>query len=177
MNAEQRAVLMIGRAEIAQAEMRLGLELLLQCRDDARLAEAGFARDQHDLAVARLGARPAAQQQVDFLVTADQPGQRRSVQGLEPALDDTRTHHLPSRDRRDDSLHLDGAEVAVLGEIADQPPRACGDDDRVRLGQGLQPGSEVRRFTDDRSLLRGSFANQFADDHQPGGDPDARLQL
>jgi hypothetical protein len=41
--------------------MRLGMEALRQCRGDARLAEAGFARDQHDLAIARLGTRPAAQ--------------------------------------------------------------------------------------------------------------------
>jgi hypothetical protein len=42
----ERAVLVIGRAEIAQAGMRLGMEALRQCRGDARLAEAGFARDR-----------------------------------------------------------------------------------------------------------------------------------
>ena len=36
--------------------------------------------DQHDLAVAGLGARPAAQQQADLLVTADQAGQSRTTQ-------------------------------------------------------------------------------------------------
>ena len=76
--------------------MRLGAEALRQCRSDARLADAGFARDQHDLAVARLGARPAAQQQVDLLVAADQRGQRRSAQRLEPARDDARTQYLPA---------------------------------------------------------------------------------
>ena len=91
--------------------------------------------------------------QVDFLVAADQPGQRRSVQSLEPALDNTRTHHLPSRDRRGDALHLDGAEIAVLEEIANQPPRASGDDDRVRLGQGLQAGGKVGRFPNDGLFL------------------------
>ena len=141
---EQRAVLVIGRAEIAQAEMRLGVEALLQCRGDARLADAGLARDQHDLAVARLGARPAPQQQVDLLVAADQRRQRRSAQCLEPARDDARPQYLPGRHRRGDALDLDGAEIAVLEEIADQPARARGDDDRVRLGQGLQPGGEVR---------------------------------
>ena len=39
------------------------------------------------------------------------------------------------------------------------------------------PGGEVRRLTDDRLLLRRAFADQVADDHQPGGDPDARLEL
>ena len=157
--------------------MRLGLEALRQCRGDARLADAGFAGDQHDLAVSRLGARPAAQQQVDLLVAANQPGQRRSAQRLEPARDGARTQYLPGRHRRGDALDLDGAEIAVLEEIADQPARARGDDDRVRLGQGLQPGGEVRRLADDRLLLRRAFADQIADDHQPGGDPDARLEL
>ncbi len=96
---------------------------------------------------------------------------------LEPALHRAGTQHLPSRHRRGDALHLDGAEIAVLEEIADQPARACGDDDRVRLGQGLQTGGEVRRFADDRLFLRRAFADQIADDHQPGGDPDARLEL
>jgi hypothetical protein len=120
--------------------MRLGLKPVLQCRGDARLAEAGFATDQHDLAVARLGARPAPQQQVDLLVAADHPGPRRSAQRLEPARNDTRTQYLPSRHRRGDPLALDGAEIAVFEEIAEQPARASRDDDRVRLGQGLQPG-------------------------------------
>ena len=103
--------------------------------------------------------------------------QRRSAQRLEPARDGARTQHLPGRHRPGDALHLDGAEIAVLEEIADQPARARGDDDRVRLGQGLQPGGEVRRLTDDRLFLRRAFADQIADDHQPGGDPDARLEL
>src|ERR1700731_828337 len=104
--------------------MRLDMETLLQCIGDARLADAGFAGDQHDLAVARLGAGPAAQQQVDFLVAADERGQRRSAQRLEPALYGARTQSLPSRDRRGDALHLDGAEIAILEEIANQPAGA-----------------------------------------------------
>ena len=74
-------------------------------------------------------------------------------------------------------LTLTAPRSLILEEIADQPARARGDDDRVRLGQGLQPGGEVRRLADDRLLLRRAFADQIADDHQPGGDPDARLQL
>ena len=157
--------------------MRLGVEALRQCRAQARLADAGLAGDQHHLAVAGLGALPAPQQKFDLLVAADQPAQRRAAQRLEPALHRARTQHLPSRHRRGDALDLDGAEIAVLEEIADQPARARGDDDRVRLGQGLQPGGEVRRFADDRLLLRRAFADQIADDHQPSGDPDARLEL
>jgi hypothetical protein len=157
--------------------MRVGVEALLQSRGDARLADAGLPGDQHDLAVARLGARPPAQQQVDLLVAANQRAQCRSAQCLEPALDGARAQHLPSRHGCGDALDLDGAEIAVFEEIAKQPPRARGDDDSIRLGQGLQPGGEVRRLADDRLLLRRSRANQIADDHQPCGDADARMQL
>jgi len=53
-----------------------------------------------------------------------------------------------------DPLDLDGAEIAVLEEIADQSARARGDDDRIRPGQGLQPGREVRGLANDRLFLR-----------------------
>jgi len=45
-----------------------------------RAPVAAVRGDQHDLAVAGLGARPAAQQQADLLVTADQAGQSRTTQ-------------------------------------------------------------------------------------------------
>jgi hypothetical protein len=90
---------------------------------------------------------------------------------------DARAQYLPSRHRPCDPLDLDGAEIAVFEEIADQPPRPRGDDDCVRLGQGLQPGGEVGRFANDRLFLRRALADQIADHHQPSGDPDPRLQL
>src|SRR6516225_5504341 len=68
---EQRALLVIGRAEIAQTDMGLGLEAPFQLCSDARLADAGLAGDQHDLAVSGLGAGPASQQQIELLVAAD----------------------------------------------------------------------------------------------------------
>jgi CheY-like chemotaxis protein len=49
-----------------------------------------------------LGACPAAQQQIDLLVTSDQRGQRRAAQRLEAALDGTWAQHLPSRHREQD---------------------------------------------------------------------------
>ncbi len=41
----------------------------------------------------------------------------------------------------------------------------------------LQPGGEVRRFADDRLLLRRALADQVADHDQAGGNPDARFEL
>jgi hypothetical protein len=51
--------------------MRLDMKALLQSRGNARFAEAGFARNQDNLAVPRLGAFPAAHQTADFLVPAN----------------------------------------------------------------------------------------------------------
>jgi hypothetical protein len=67
--------------------------------------------------------------------------------------------HLPRRYRRVDALDVDGAEIGVFEQIADQSSRTGGDDDRIRLGQALQPRSQVRRFTDDGLLLGRAFAN------------------
>jgi hypothetical protein len=58
---EKSAVLVIGRAEITQVEMRLGAKAVVQCCGEPRLADAGLAGDQHDLTVACLGAGPPAQ--------------------------------------------------------------------------------------------------------------------
>jgi hypothetical protein len=85
--------------------------------------------------------------------------------------------YLPSGHRPGDALDLDGAEVAIFEEIADQSARTRGDDDRVGLGQGLQTGGEIGRFTDDRLFLRRAFTDQIANDHQPGGDADPRLEF
>src|SRR5215467_9091914 len=126
------------------------MEALFQLRGDARLADSGFAGDEHNLTVTCLGARPTPQQQVDLLVAADQRRQRRSVQSLEPARDSTRTQNLPYRHRRRDAFHLDGAKIAVLEESADQPACARGDHDSIGFGQGLQTSSEVWCLADDR---------------------------
>ena len=51
--------------------MRLDLQTFFQLRDDARLSDSGFSGEEHDLTVAGIGARPTAQQQVDFLFAAN----------------------------------------------------------------------------------------------------------
>ena len=47
----------------------------------------------------------------------------------------------------------------------------------ARRSERLQPRGEIGRLADDRLFLRRALADQVADDHQPGGDPDARLQF
>jgi hypothetical protein len=60
---------------------------------------------------------------------------------------------------------------------ADQPARGGRDHHGAGVGQGLQSRRQVRRLPDHRLLLRGAFADQFADHDEAGGDPDANLQL
>src|SRR6516165_3721748 len=102
---------MIRRTEVAQTDMLLAAQSLHDRSDGARFANTRLAGDQHDLAVSSLRARPSAQQQVDFLIAADQRAHHRFVQRVEPAGDGARTQHLPYRHRLADSLDLSGAKV------------------------------------------------------------------
>ena len=75
--------------------MRLALEPGQQAFGDARLADAGLAREQHDPALAALGLIPTAQQQLDLLLPADERGQRARAPRLEPADAGRLAAHLP----------------------------------------------------------------------------------
>src|SRR6516225_9037050 len=68
----ERAVLMMRRAEIAQAGVGLGSDVLGKCRREPRLADARLARDQHHPSFAALSLLPAADKQLDFLVAPDE---------------------------------------------------------------------------------------------------------
>jgi hypothetical protein len=68
----ERAVLVVRRTEIAQAGMRLAFDVLGQRRREPRLADARLAGDQHHPSFAALRLLPAADKQLDFLITADE---------------------------------------------------------------------------------------------------------
>jgi hypothetical protein len=113
--------------------MRFALQAFFKFRGDARLAEARLTRNQDDLAVARLGARPPAQQQVNLFVAANQRGQFRSAQCLEPARHGTLTQHQPAAYRLGVGVRVQRAEVAAVEQIADQTPGGRLDRHGVRL--------------------------------------------
>ena len=153
--------------------MRLTLEPLAQRPHEARLADAGLARQQHHLALALLGSLPALEQQADLVLAADKRRQARSVQRLEPALGGAfpRPRAKPGPERESPSVSCRPSSAS-----SNSPPISC----RVRaaittaarLGQGLQPRRQVRRVADHRLLARRAFADQLADDHRAGGDAD-----
>ena len=133
----KRAVGVLRRAEIAQARVRLGVKPLFQCKGYARLADSRFARDQHDLSVACLGTLPAAQQQVDLFVAADERAQRRSVQSREPALHRAFLKHLPTPYRFAIGAH-DRIELAAFEQITEQVPGRALDHHGVRFCRNLK---------------------------------------
>ena len=94
------------------------------------------------------------------------------MERLEPARRRADAEDAVRPDRLGEALGLDRAEVDALEQVADEPARAGGDDDAVRLGQPLQPRGQVRGLADDRLLLRGAAAEQVADHDQPGRDAD-----
>ena len=118
---------------MAQTEMRFGLQAFFKFRGDARLAEAGLARNEYDLAVASLGARPPAQQQVDLFVAANQRGQFRSVQCLEAARKGALHQHLPTANWLGVAVRIECAEIAAIEQVADQTPSGRLDRHGVRL--------------------------------------------
>ena len=60
-----------------------------------------------------------------------------------------------------------------MKQIAKQPTRGGGNNDRPRLGQGLKAGCKVRRLPHDSVLPQRTLAAKVADHHQAGRDADA----
>jgi hypothetical protein len=146
--------------------MRLGVQALFQCRGDARLANARLARNQYDLADARLGARPPAQQQVDLFVAANQPGQFKSAQCLEAARYNTFTQHLPTPYWLGVAVRVECAEIAAIEQVADQTPGRRLDRHGVGLRRYLQPRRQVRGVADNPVVPDLADPDEIAnDDH------------
>ena len=88
-------VRVLRRAEIAQARMRFGGEAFQQRGREPRLADACLAGEQHHLAFAGFGSRPAPQQQFEFFFPPNEVGQAGRVHGLETAFHRSRPQRRP----------------------------------------------------------------------------------
>jgi hypothetical protein len=86
---------------------------------DSRLADAWFSRYESNAALATLGSLPAAQQQLDLLVWADQR-RGKCAQRLEPAPDCAQAEHLKSRYILREALERGGAKIAILEKPSGQ---------------------------------------------------------
>jgi hypothetical protein len=155
--------------------MRLAGEPLDEGLGEARLADAGLARQQHDAALAGRGLPPAPLQHRQLLVAADERRGGRA-QRLKAALRAALAQYPPSDDRCRQALDLDRPEILVVEQPAGQPPGARPDHHSSRRGKRQQPRREVGRLADHRLLLRRTLADQIADHDEPSGDPDPHLQ-
>ena len=114
--------------------------------------------------------------QLDFLLTPDERRLPRA-QCLEAAQHPALANDPPGRLRLGKAGERLRPEIVEIEQPADLPARRFGDDQRVRRGQRLQPGGEVRRLADDPALLRRTLADQIADHGEPGGDAEPHAQI
>src|SRR5215831_12693505 len=171
----KRAVLVVGRAEIAQPCVRLARDAPHELSDQARFAEARLPRKQYHPPVAGFRLPPAPQQELELFVAPDERRHLRA-QCLEAAQDaafaDDPPHALPFC-KPGEWLR---PEILDLEQSADLPTRAFGNDERTRLGESLEPCGKVWRLANDAALLRSTRADQVADDDQPAGNPEPDVQ-
>ena len=168
----KRAVDVIGGAEIAQPRMRLGGQSLVQRREQPRLADACFARQEHRLAVSGPRLLPALEQKLEFLRPPHQRG-RNTVARLKAALGPCLAGNAPNADRLCEALELPVADIDHIEQTRDQPLRASAMTTLPGPASGLQPRCQIGRVADDGLLLRRSFTDQIAYNDEPGGDADA----
>jgi hypothetical protein len=161
---------------VTQDRARLVAEPLAQGEDDARLADARLPGQEHDLAFALLGLPPAIEEETELQLATDERREALGVQALEAPLETPGPQDLERPHRLGEAPEGARAEILHLEQPTDQAPRALGDDHLPRLRQGLQPRGEVRGLADDGLLLGRTFADQIADDDQPGSDADPRRQ-
>jgi hypothetical protein len=133
--------------------------------DETRLADAGFADNERELARAIARPLPAPTQKFELLLAPDE-GRERARASAPPAA---RPHDAVERHRRRHAFEL--ARAAVFG---DEQPRNLaqyirGHEHRSGLGQALNARRDIGRFTE-------HFARRL-DHHRPQLEPDARGEL
>ena len=166
---------MVRRAETAQADVRIIAQPLHRGLGEARFADAGLTRYQHDRAIAAFYLLPAAHQQLDLLIAAKQ-WSSGYAQGFEAAIDRARGYHSPDRHRVAEASDGHAPESEILEEPPDEAAGATVDDHRVRFGQRLKPRGQIGGLTDHLMLLRCALPDEIADDHQPGGNANSHSQ-
>src|SRR5215471_19212640 len=155
--------------------MRLGLDAFRQRGGQARLANTRLTGDQHHPPFAELCLLPAPQQEVELLVAANERRGPRT-QCLKAADDPALADHTPGRLWFGKTGERLRPEILDLEQGPDLSPGAVGNDQGAGPGQRLQAGGEVGRLADHASLLRGTRADQIANDDETGGDANPNVQ-
>jgi len=163
---------MIGRALIAQPRVRLVRDLGGELSGEPRLADAGLARGQDDLAGAGPSLAQAVAQQGALRRPADEVGEP-AAHRLEAAFGHGDAFDHKGFDRLGKALCYLGAEIGEPEQVADEVAGGAGEDDLPGLRKRLQARREVGGLADHRLLLRRALADQIADHDQPGGNANA----
>src|SRR5215472_16999138 len=166
---------MVRRAETAQTDVWIIAQPLQHGLGEARFADAGLTRYQHDRAIAAFYLLPAAHQQLDLFIAAEQ-WRSGYPQGLEAAIDPVRTDHSPDRHRVAEACDGYAPESEILKESTDEAVSAAVDDHRIRLGQRLQPRGQIGGLTDHPMFLRCAIPDEITDDHQASGNANSHSQ-
>ncbi|MGA8957358.1 MAG: hypothetical protein WB503_18370, partial [Pseudolabrys sp.] len=95
---------------------------------------------------------------------------------FEAALGSRHAVNRPRRDRLGNTLNFVKAKVAQTEPIAEEAACGGGDDDRPRLGQGLEAGGKARRIPNHSMLPQCTRATEVTDHHQAGGDANSHRE-
>src|SRR5918995_1402814 len=121
-------------------------QALDQAPGEARFADAGLAREEHDLAVAVLGPGPALEQDAELVLAPDQRGEMLAMQRLEAALGAALAFDPPGREGLGEALEAERTEVGQLEQPADQAAGRLADHDTAGRRERLEARREVRRL-------------------------------
>jgi len=157
---------------IAQPRVRRVRDIGCELSGEPRLADAGLAREQHNLAGAGPGLAQTVAQQGALRRPSDEVGEPAAGR-LEAALGHGDALDREGLDRLGEALHHLAAELAQPEQVADQTAGGAGEDDLAGLRKRLQARRKVGGLANDRLLLRRALADQIADDDKPGGNADA----
>jgi len=151
--------------------VRLVRDLGGELSGEPRLANAGLAREQDDLAGAGPGLVQAVAQQGALRRPADEIGEP-AARRLEAALCCGDALDREGLDRLGKALRYLAAEIDEPEQVTDEAASGAGENDLPGLRQDLQPRREVGGLADHRLLPRRALADQIADHHKPGGGGD-----
>jgi hypothetical protein len=140
--------------------------------DQAGLADAGLADQQHRLALAGCGLPPALEHKRELLVAPDHGQRPTGVPGLKAAVCGVLAEDPERRYRGGEALQPGRVERAQAEYLAEQPARAVRYHHGAGLSYLLQPGGEVGRLADYSLLLGSTLTDEVAHDHKAGCDPD-----
>src|SRR5215468_3977075 len=140
-----------------------------------RLADPGFTRQEHGLALARNNALEPLDEQRHFLLAADE-GRELALARLEPTFGRTLGEYPRGGNRLAKTFQQLRAELVEHEPGADELPREAVDHDLIRPRKRLQPRGQVWRVAGHCAGLPPPSSIQVPDDDHARGDADARTQ-